>query len=182
LNKIGIITTIIALWIKHLNNYLHQIVPVVITTSDRFVTGNGLYSGGNSNTGEGLEKYGSARIAGFSQSMKLIKNILLPLFNKHKPKKILTENGKQFKESWEKFLKRQGIEPLFAHPYYPQDKGKVERTIRNVAEEFVNLLKKFPQWLGGQIKKYKIWYNEERLHRGIGIQPAKISMGKCNVG
>ncbi|KCZ71941.1 integrase family protein [Candidatus Methanoperedens nitroreducens] len=43
------------------------------------------------------------------------------------------------KESWKKFLKIQGIEPLFAHPYYPQDKGRVERTIRNVAEEFVNL-------------------------------------------
>ena len=86
----------------------------------------------------------------------------------------LTDNGKQFKESWEKFLKRQDIEPLFAHPYYPQDKGKVERTIRNVAEEFVYLLKKFPQWLGGQIREYQVWYNEERLHRGIGIQPAKF--------
>jgi len=103
-----------------------------------------------------------------------IKNILLPLFNKHKPEKILTDNGKQFKESWEKFLKRQDIEPLFAHPYYPQDKGKVERTIRNVAEEFVYLLKKFPQWLDGQMREYQVWYNEERLHRGIGIQPAKI--------
>ncbi len=67
-----------------------------------------------------------------------------------------------------------GVEPLFAHPYYPQDKGKVESAIRNVAEEFVNLLKKFPQRLNGQIKEYQIWYNEERLHRGIGIQPAKL--------
>ncbi len=103
-----------------------------------------------------------------------IKNVLLPLFIKRKPEKLLTDNGKQFKESWEKFLKVQSVEPLFAHPYYPQDKGKVERTIRNVAEEFVNLLTKFPQWLGGQIKEYHVWYNEERLHRGIGIQPAKL--------
>ncbi len=44
--------------------------------SDHFATGNGLDSTGNSNTGEGLEKYGSARIAGFSPSMKLILNIL----------------------------------------------------------------------------------------------------------
>jgi transposase InsO family protein len=74
-----------------------------------------------------------------TEDIEDIKNILLPLFNKHKPEKILTDNGKQFKESWEKFLKKQDIEPLFAHPYYPQDKGKVERTIRNVAEEFVYL-------------------------------------------
>ncbi len=44
--------------------------------SDRFVTGNGLDSAGNSNKGEGMGKYDSARIAGFSPSMKLILNIL----------------------------------------------------------------------------------------------------------
>ncbi len=55
-----------------------------------------------------------------------IMNILLPLFTRRKPEKILIDNGKQFKESWEKFLKKHGVEPLFAHPYYPQDKGKVE--------------------------------------------------------
>lgn len=38
----------------------------------------------------------------------------------------------------------------------------------------MNLIRKFPQWLNGQIKEYQIWYNEERLHRGIGIQPAKL--------
>ncbi len=44
--------------------------------SDRFVTGNRSDSAGNSNTGGGLGKYGSSRIAGFSPSMKLILNIL----------------------------------------------------------------------------------------------------------
>ncbi len=34
-------------------------------------------------------------------------------------------------KSWEKFLKKQGIEPLFVHPYYPHDKGKTGRMIRN---------------------------------------------------
>ena len=106
-----------------------------------------------------------------------IMNILLPLFKRRKPEKILTDNGKQFKESWKKFLKKHGVEPLFAHPYYPQDKGKVERTKRNIAEEFVNLLKKFPQWLGGQIKEYRVWYNQERIHRGIGTRPAKLYGG-----
>lgn len=75
MNKIRIITTIIAVWIKHLNNPLHQIVSV-ISMRDRFAISNGLGSGGNGNTGEGLGKYGSARIAGFSPSMKLILNIL----------------------------------------------------------------------------------------------------------
>ncbi len=42
----------------------------------RDITGNGLYSPKNNNTGKGLEKYSSAQIEGFSPSMKLILNIL----------------------------------------------------------------------------------------------------------
>lgn len=103
-----------------------------------------------------------------------IADILLELFKKRKPKKILVDNGCQFKENWKEFLKNNCIEPLFAHPYYPQDKGKVERTIRNLAEEFVDLLRKFPEWLNGQIEEYRLWYNNIRLHRGIGTQPSKL--------
>jgi transposase InsO family protein len=90
-----------------------------------------------------------------------------------KPEKILTDRGGQFQESWKEGCIARQIEPLLAHPYYPQDKGKVERTIRNVAEEFVKLLKKFPEWLG-RIGEYLPWYNEKRLHRGIKDYPAKL--------
>lgn len=85
---------------------------------------------------------------------------------RRKPEKILTDNGAQFKETWKRWCGDNGIEPLYAHPYYPQDKGKVERTIRNVAEEFVNLLRKFPEWLS-KIRVYRRWYNMHRFHRGI---------------
>lgn len=90
-----------------------------------------------------------------------------------KPEKVLTDNGGQFKETWKRWCRDNGVEPLFAHPYYPQDKGKVERTIRNVAEEFVNLLRKFPEWLG-KIQQYRKWYNRDRFHRGINTQPARL--------
>jgi transposase InsO family protein len=90
-----------------------------------------------------------------------------------KPEKILTDNGGQFRETWKRWCRDNGVEPLFAHPYYPQDKGKVERTIRNVAEEFVNLLRKFPEWLG-KIQVYRRWYNRNRFHRGINAQPARL--------
>lgn len=92
---------------------------------------------------------------------------------RRKPEKILTDNGGQFKETWKRWCRDNGVEPLFAHPYYPQDKGKVERTIRNVAEEFVNLLRKFPEWLS-KIREYRRWYNRHRFHRGIDTQPAKL--------
>ncbi|KXA97365.1 hypothetical protein AKJ39_03390 [candidate division MSBL1 archaeon SCGC-AAA259J03] len=90
-----------------------------------------------------------------------------------KPEKILTDNGNQFKLKWKRWCKDNGIEPLYAHPYYPQDKGKVERTIRNVAEEFVNLLIKFPEWLKN-IWRYRKWYNKHRYHRSINTQPANL--------
>jgi transposase-like protein len=91
-----------------------------------------------------------------------------------KPRNVLTDSGSQFKLRWKKWCKLNGIKPMFAHPYYPQDKGKVERAIRNLAEEFVNLLRKFPDWLNGTIGEYRNWYNNERFHRGINCRPIEL--------
>lgn len=90
-----------------------------------------------------------------------------------KPEKILTDRGGQFQERWTHWCGKHGVEALFAHPHYPQDKGKVERMIRNVADEFVKLLKKFPEWLC-RLGEYMPWYNEKRLHRGVWDYPAKL--------
>ncbi|KXA96205.1 hypothetical protein AKJ37_05820 [candidate division MSBL1 archaeon SCGC-AAA259I09] len=75
---------------------------------------------------------------------------------RRKPEKILTDNGNQFKLKWKRWCRDNEIETLFAHPYYPQDKGKVERTIKNVAEEFVKLLNKFPEWLKNIWRKHGV--------------------------
>lgn len=91
-----------------------------------------------------------------------------------KPKNILADNGGQFKEQWKDWCIRSQINPLFAHPYYPQDKGKVERTIRNLAEEFVNLLSKFKHWINGKLEEWRIWFNEKRFHRGIKDYPSNL--------
>lgn len=90
------------------------------------------------------------------------------------PKNILSDNGAQFKREWETWCLSNGINPLFAHPYYPQDKGKVERCIRTISEEFISIIVKFPKWLNGVIGKYAEWYNEKRFHRGINNYPAKL--------
>jgi putative transposase len=95
----------------------------------------------------------------------------------HKPEKMLTDNGSQFRATWKRWCTRNHIEPVFAHPYYPQDKGKVERAIRNVSEEFIYLLKKFPQWLNGKIRDYQEWFNTKRYHRGIKAIPASLYTG-----
>lgn len=99
--------------------------------------------------------------------------LLEPLIQKYHLEKILTDNGSQFKEQWKRLCKKHAIEPLFAHPYYPQDKGKVERAIRNVSEEFIYLLKKWPEWLD-HIEEYNDWFNTKRYHRGIHGYPAEV--------
>lgn len=91
-----------------------------------------------------------------------------------KPENILSDNGGQFKEQWKSWCKENKINSLFAHPYYPQDKGKVERTIRNLAEEFVNLLSKFKHWIQGKMEEWRMWFNDKRFHRGIKDYPSNL--------
>jgi len=92
-----------------------------------------------------------------------------------KPEKILTDNGGQFKEQWKDWCRECNIKAIFAHPYYPQDKGKVERTNRNVGEELINLIVIFHKLLSGeQIEKWVKWFNEERFHRGVKDYPANL--------
>jgi transposase InsO family protein len=97
-----------------------------------------------------------------------------------KPEKILSDNGGQFQKQWKDWCREQCIEPLFAHPYYPQDKGKVERTIRNVSEEFIYQTRRYPEWLNGGLAEYTEWYNHSRLHLGVNAYPADLY--GCSVG
>lgn len=91
-----------------------------------------------------------------------------------KPRNILSDNGGQFREQWKEWCSKQQIKALFAHPYYPQDKGKVERTIRNLAEEFVNLLSRFKHWIHGKLEVWRVWFNDKRFHRGIKDYPSNL--------
>ena len=69
------------------------------------------------------------------------------------PRAILSDHGPQFKEQWKTWCGEHDIEAHFAHPSYPQDNGKVERCIQNLNREFVNHLRKFPEWLRGKVKE-----------------------------
>ena len=71
------------------------------------------------------------------------------------------------------------VESHFAPPSYPQDKGKVEWCIQNLNKEFVNRLRKFPEWLRGKVNEYRYWFNHSRFHRGVKAFPAALC--ECNV-
>ena len=94
---------------------------------------------------------------------------------KIKPQKILSDNGGQFREQWKSWCKKQNIDAVFAHPYYPQDKGRVERTNRNIAEELVNIIEIFKKMLSGdEITTWTRRFNEKKFNNGIKDCPANL--------
>ena len=114
------------------------------------------------------------KLLGHSPNIPEICQAISAIVEKYHPQKILTDNN-PFKESWKVWCKEQGVEAIFAHPYYPQDKGKVERTNRNIAEELVNLILIFHKILNEEeIEKGRKWFNEERFNNGIKDYPANL--------
>jgi transposase InsO family protein len=91
-----------------------------------------------------------------------------------KPEKILSDNGGQFRDSWKEALLDNAIEAVFAHPYYPRDKGKVERCIRNINEEVIRLAKHLGATLEEIVVQFKNWYNYKRYHQGVKDFPGLL--------
>lgn len=103
-----------------------------------------------------------------------IGNAMRELIEKYHPGKILTDNN-PFGKEWKQWCKSNRTEAIFAHPYYPQDKGKVERAIRNIAEELINLIIIFHKLFNkDEILKWIKWFNEKRFHRGVKDFPANL--------
>ena len=101
-----------------------------------------------------------------------ISEAIKSIVDKYHPEKILTDNN-PFQKSWKEWCTSMNVEAVFAHPYYPQDKGKVERTIRNITEEFLDLLVHFSMFFE-RIQEYKDWFNDKRYHRGVKDYPTKL--------
>lgn len=91
------------------------------------------------------------------------------------PSKILSDNGPQFRETFEKRCSkpRRKIDVVHAPPFYPQCKGKIERCIRNFNEEYIRLDKVFED-ISAFVKDYQEWYNNERFNSGINDIPVNL--------
>ena len=87
-------------------------------------------------------------------------------------KKILSDNGPEFKGKYTQLLlKELGISSIFTKPYRPQTNGKVERFWRTLE---VELLREsvYPtvQIFEEEIFHYCVYYNHIRKHYGIDRQ------------
>ena len=115
-----------------------------------------------------------AKLFDHAPNIPEISQTILPFTEKYHPQKILTDNN-PFKNSWKTWCDKQGIEAIFAHPYYPQDKGKVERTNRNIEEELINIILKFHKLLTDlEIESWINWFNCERFSYGIKDYPRNL--------
>ena len=109
-----------------------------------------------------------------SPNIAQITEVLKPLINKFHPESILTDNN-PFGDAWGYWCFQEDVKAIFAHPYYPQDKGKVERAIRNISEELVYLFINFSKWFNAEcIESWRCWFNDKRYHRGVKDYPSRL--------
>jgi transposase InsO family protein len=98
------------------------------------------------------------------------------------PNEILADNGLQFRNvigelgtKYAKLLERLNIKPIFASPYHPQTKGKLERWFGVVIQSCLLELRYFVEChpecnlptLNQEFQKWVRWYNTEKSHRSL---------------
>lgn len=108
-------------------------------------------------------------------------NTLLAFKNairKHgKPEAILTDNGPQFtparaeKGPFTYWCEAQGIRHILGRVHHPQTNGKIERWFGTYKQEYDERFK--------NLNKFIRYYNEERLHQGIGYLTPIEKYQKC---
>jgi transposase InsO family protein len=90
------------------------------------------------------------------------------------PKRFLCDNGPQFKShDLKRWCKTNKVKYEPAPPYYPETKGKVERTIRNLKEEYLVIDRVFEN-ASSLLSEYIEWFNTVRYSLGVERIPASF--------
>jgi transposase InsO family protein len=120
--------------------------------------------------------------------MKVVRNAILGY---GRPNQILADNGAQFRNligeletKYTRLLDILGIEPIFAAPYHPETKGKLERFFSTVNSMFLVEARYYegnhPEWSFSEFNrafdKWLEWYNMKKSHRALPKRqpPGKI--------
>lgn len=107
------------------------------------------------------------------------------------PNQILSDNGRQFRSvldslgtKYVRFLKLIGVEAIFAKPYHPQTKGKLERWFGTVKTSFLPEARykveenpgTFLPEFNDMLARWIHWYNNEKAHRSLPGRGAPASV------
>lgn len=86
---------------------------------------------------------------------------------------IQTDNGLEFQSRFDAFVRKElGLEHHFIHKSSPNENAIIERSFRTDEEEFFFFRMRVPTNeidLNAQYQEYLQYFNNERLHLGIGI-------------
>jgi len=106
-----------------------------------------------------------------------------------RPTELVSDNGREFVSVWEdtltkfgQLLQEQGVTHRTSAPYYPQGNGKAEAFIKLLDQEllqkhtFVTLAE-----VQEALDRYLTFYNNYRLHSGLGWQPPVTRYTGCAV-
>lgn len=86
---------------------------------------------------------------------------------------VQTDNGLEFQKRFRKMLDDMGIKNHFIHKSTPNENAVIERSFRTDEEEFYFRMEHRPKHydeLRDLYKDYLKYYNNERLHMGIGFK------------
>ncbi len=116
------------------------------------------------------------------KGMNVIKVIRNAIMAYGRPNQILADNGTQFRNligelgtKYTRLLENLGIKPIFAKPYHPETKGKLERWFGTVKQMFLGearfKVKNDPGCtlsdLNQMLKEWVDWYNTKKIHRSL---------------
>lgn len=85
--------------------------------------------------------------------------------------RVQTDNGSEFHKYFREYLENENITHFFNYPRSPKSNAYVERFNRTIQEQYIGWhideLHEPNQFNPG-LMEYLIWYNTEKVHRGLG--------------
>ena len=125
----------------------------------------------------------------------VIELIRQAFLNVGRPRQILADNGTQFRNligdlgtKYSRLLHLVDVEPIFAKPYHPQTKGKLERWFGTIIRSFLSEVRHKVEThseyslkeLNNDLQEWLKWYNCIKPHRSLpkSTNPADVFYNK----
>jgi putative transposase len=135
-------------------------------------------------------RYALAAVAGVHKTSQWVTSITqAAIMNAGRPTELVSDNGTEFCSVWEQSLTAFG-QLLVSHeithrtcaPYYPQGNGKAEAFIKTLDRELLSRQTfETLEELQTALSRYLIFYNNYRLHSGLGWQPPASRYTGCSI-
>lgn len=135
-------------------------------------------------------RYALAAVAGFNKTSRWVTSVAHQTFSlAGHPSELVSDNGTEFASVWQESLTEFGkllLEKDILHrttaAYYPQGNGKAEAFIKTLDRELLcrHTFESLDQ-LQSALDRYLVYYNNYRLHSGLGWQTPASRYTGCAI-